>query len=188
MNRTELIGKISEVAEMSRQEAEKALNSTLYAISHAVKGGDAVRITGFGTFRHRDRPARTGRNPQTGAAVKIKASKGIAFAPGATLKTQLNARGPIPKPGGAAAPAAKAPAAKAPARKAVAAKAPVKKAPVKKAVVKKAPVKKATKAVKTAAKKVTKVVKKAPAKKAVTKKAPAKKAPAKKAATRRGRR
>jgi len=179
VNRTELIGKISEVAEMSRQEAEKALNSTLYAISHAVKGGDAVRITGFGTFRHRDRPARTGRNPQTGAAVKIKASKGIAFAPGATLKTQLNARGPIPKPGGAAAPAAKAPAAKAPARKAVAAKAPVKKAPVKKAApAKKAPAKKAP------AKKAAPVKKAAPAKKAPAKKAPAKKAPAKKAAKR----
>jgi DNA-binding protein HU-beta len=175
VNKTELIGKISEVSELSRREAEKALDSMLYAISSAVKGGDAVRITGFGTFR-RPRAARTGRNPQTGAAVKIKASNGIGFAAGATLKSQLNARGAIPKPGGAAAPAkkaaaAKAPAAKAPAKKAAAAKAPAAKAPAKKAVVAKAPAKKAAAA-------------KAPAKKAVVAKAPAKKAPAKKAARR----
>jgi DNA-binding protein HU-beta len=176
VNKTELIGKISEVSELSRREAEKALDSMLYAISSAVKGGDAVRITGFGTFRLRPRAARTGRNPQTGAAVKIKASNGIGFAAGATLKSQLNARGAIPKPGGAAAPAkkaaaAKAPAAKAPAKKAAAAKAPAAKAPAKKAVVAKAPAKKAAAA-------------KAPAKKAVVAKAPAKKAPAKKAARR----
>ena len=147
MNKTELIGKISEVSELSRREAEKALDSMLYAISSAVKGGDAVRITGFGTFRLRPRAARTGRNPQTGAAVKIKASNGIGFAAGATLKTQLNARGAIPKPGGAAAPAKKAVVAKAPAKalakKAVVAKAPAKKAAAAKAPAKKAPAKKA---------------------------------------------
>ena len=108
MNKTELIGKISEVSELSRREAEKALDSTLYAISSAVKGGDAVRITGFGTFKLRPRAARTGRNPQTGAAVRIKASNGIAFAAGATLKSQLNTRGAIPKPAVAATAPAKA--------------------------------------------------------------------------------
>jgi DNA-binding protein HU-beta len=169
VNKTELIGKISEVSELSRREAEKALDSMLYAISSAVKGGDAVRITGFGTFRLRPRAARTGRNPQTGAAVKIKASNGIGFAPGATLKAQLNARGAIPKPAGAPAPAKKAPAAKAVAKKAPAAKAPAAKAPAKKATAK------------VAAKKA--VVAKAPAKKAAAQ-APAKRAPAKKAAKR----
>jgi DNA-binding protein HU-beta len=168
VNKTELIGKISEVSELSRREAEKALDSMLYAISSAVKGGDAVRITGFGTFRLRPRAARTGRNPQTGAAVKIKASNGIGFAPGATLKAQLNARGAIPKPAGAPAPAKKAPA-KAVAKKAPAAKAPAAKAPAKKATAK------------VAAKKA--VVAKAPAKKAAAQ-APAKRAPAKKAAKR----
>jgi DNA-binding protein HU-beta len=150
VNKTELIGKISEVSALSRREAEMALDSTLYAISSAVKSGDAVRITGFGTFKLRPRAARTGRNPQTGAAVRIKASNGIAFAAGATLKDQLNTRGAIPKPGGAtAAPAKAAPAAKAPAKKAPAAKAPAKKAPAakkvpaKKAAAKKAPAKKA---------------------------------------------
>jgi DNA-binding protein HU-beta len=182
VNKTELIGKISEVSELSRREAEKALDSMLYAISSAVKGGDAVRITGFGTFKLRPRAARTGRNPQTGTAVRIKASNGIAFAAGATLKTQLNTRGAIPKPSGlATAPAKAAPAAKAPAKKAPAAKAPAKKAPAAKAAVKRAPAKKAP-AVKAPAKKAP--AKKAPAKKAPAAKAPAKKAPAKKAAAR----
>ncbi|MGO8874374.1 MAG: HU family DNA-binding protein [Acidimicrobiales bacterium] len=185
VNKTELIGKISEVSELSRREAEKALDSTLYAISSAVKGGDAVRITGFGTFKLRPRAARTGRNPQTGAAVRIKASNGIAFAAGATLKSQLNSRGAIPKPAAAApAPAKAAPAAakKAPAAKAPAAKAPAKKAPAAKAPAKKAPAKKAPVAKKAPAAKAP--AKKAPAKKAPAKKAPAKKAPAKKAAKR----
>jgi DNA-binding protein HU-beta len=180
VNKTELIGKISEVSELSRREAEKALDSTLYAISSAVKGGDAVRITGFGTFKLRPRAARTGRNPQTGAAVRIKASNGIAFAAGATLKSQLNTRGAIPKPAVAAtAPAKAAPAAKAPAVKAAAKKAPAKKAPAKKAPAK-APAKKAP-AKKAPAKA---PAKKAPAVKAPAKKAPAKKAPAKKASKR----
>jgi DNA-binding protein HU-beta len=182
VNKTELIGKISEVSELSRREAEKALDSMLYAVSSAVKGGDAVRITGFGTFRLRPRAARTGRNPQTGAAVKIKASNGIGFAPGATLKAQLNTRGAIPKPAGAPAAAKKAPAAKAPAKKAPAAKAPAKKAPAKKAVVAKAPARKAPAKKAVVAKKAPAA--KAPAKKAPAKKAPAKKAPAKKAAKR----
>jgi DNA-binding protein HU-beta len=184
VNKTELIGKISEVSELSRREAEKALDSTLYAISSAVKGGDAVRITGFGTFKLRPRAARTGRNPQTGAAVRIKASNGIAFAAGATLKSQLNSRGAIPKPAAAApAPAKAAPAAakKAPAAKAPAKKAPAAKAPAKKAPAKKAPVAKKAPAAKAPAKKAPA---KAPAKKAPAKKAPAKKAPAKKAAKR----
>jgi DNA-binding protein HU-beta len=172
VNKTELIGKISEVSALSRREAETAVDSTLYAISSAVKGGDTVRITGFGTFRLRPRAARTGRNPQTGAAVKIKASNGIGFAPGATLKAQLNSRGAIPKPAGAAASTAK----KAPAAKATATKAPAKKAAAKKAPAKKAP------AAKVAAKRA--VVAKAPAKKAAAAKAPAKKAAAKKATRR----
>ena len=76
VNKTELIGKISEVSELSRREAEKALDSTLYAISSAVKGGDAVRITGFGTFKlrprapgqaaTRKRALRSGSRPRTG--------------------------------------------------------------------------------------------------------------------------
>ncbi|MHB1509404.1 MAG: HU family DNA-binding protein [Acidimicrobiales bacterium] len=193
MNKTELIGKISEGSELSRREAEVALDWMLYSISSAVKGGDAVRITGFGTFKPRPRSARMGRNPQTGAAVKIKASSGVSFTAGATLKSQLNARGAIPKPtgtssaSGKAAPAsvAKAAVAKAPA-KATAAKAPAKtaaaaKAPAKKTAVAKAPAAKAP--AKTAA--VAKAPAKATAAKAPAKTAAAAKAPAKKASSRR---
>lgn len=172
MNRTELINKVSEQSGLSRSQAESALEHIEYAITSAVKGGDAVRITGFGTFRLRERAARQGRNPQTGAAVRIKASKGIAFSAGATLKSELNSRGAVPKPSGAA-PAA-APAKRATAKKATAKKAPAKRAAAKKATAKKAP------------------AKRAPAKKAATaKRAPAKraaKAPAKKAAKRTARR
>ena len=169
MNRTELIGRVSESSGLSRRDAEAAIEHTLYEITSAVRGGQAVRITGFGTFKLRERAARTGRNPQTGAAVRIKASKAMAFSPGATLKSQLNSRGALPKPNasGAAAPAAKkATAAKAPAKKATAAK-----APAKKATAAKAPAKKVTAA-------------KAPAKKAPAKKVTAAKAPAKKTAAR----
>ncbi len=157
MNRTELIGRVSESSGLSRREAEAAIEHTLYEITSAVRGGQAVRITGFGTFKLRERAARTGRNPQTGAAVRIKASKGMAFSPGATLKSQLNSRGALPKPNaaGASAPAAKkAAAAKAPAKKVAAAKAPAKKAPMKRVAAAKAPVKKAP-ATKAPAKKAT---------------------------------
>ncbi len=186
MNKTELIGKISEGSELSRREAEAALDWMLYSISSAVKGGDAVRITGFGTFKPRPRSARMGRNPQTGAAVKIKASSGVSFTAGATLKSQLNARGAIPKPLGTPSASGKAApvlAAKAPAAKTTAAKAPAKTTAAAKAPTKKAPVAKAPAQTTAAAKKAPAA--KAPAAKAPAAKAPAKKAPAKKASSRR---
>ena len=172
MNRTELIGRVSEASGVSRRDTEAAIERAIYEITSAVRSGDTVRLTGFGTFKLRERGARQGRNPQTGAPVRIKASKSMAFSPGATLKSQLNSRGAIPQPGSSnAAPAkrtaAKATAAKAPAKRTTAAKAPAKKAPAKKAAVAKAP------------------AKRAPARKAATAKAPAKKAPAKKATRRR---
>ena len=138
-------------------------------------GTNDVRITGFGTFKLRERKARSGRNPQTGAAVKIKASKGIGFTAGTKLKSDLNSTGAL------AAPAKKAVAKKAaPAKKAVAKKTAAKKVVAKKAVAKKVVAKKAAPAKKVVAKKV--VAKKAVAKKTVAKKVVAKKAaPAKKA-------
>ena len=160
MNRTELIEAISADTGLTRQLSEAALDAVVYEITAGVRSGVPVRITGFGTFKLRERKARSGRNPQTGAAVRIKASKGIGFTPGLTLKADLNARGgpEKPKPVVAKAAAKSAPAAK----KTVAKKAAASKAPAKKAVAKKAP------------------AKKAPAKKVTAKKAPAKKAPAKK--------
>ena len=185
MNRTELIGEVSKATGLTAKQAESGLKAFENVVTSALRGNDTVRITGFGTFKARDRAARKGRNPQTGAPVRIKASKGVGFAAGAGLKKDLNSRTPLepavwvgPSANAVkavtarkAAPAKKAPAKKAPAKKAPAKRAPAKKAPVKKAPAKKAPVKKAP-------------AKKAPAKKAPAKKAPAKKAPARKAPAR----
>ena len=177
MNKTELLDAISARAGLTRAQSEAALDAVVYEVTAGVRSGDAVRITGFGTFKLRERKARSGRNPQTGAAVKIKASKGIGFTAGTKLKSDLNSSGAL------AAPAKKAVAKKAaPAKKAVAKKVVAKKAaPAKKAVAKKVVAKKAAPAKKAVAKKVV-AKKAAPAKKAVAKKTVAKKAaPAKKA-------
>ena len=143
MNRTELIGEVSKHTGLTTKQAESGLKAFEYVVTSALRGNDTVRITGFGTFKVRDRAARRGRNPQTGAPVRIKASKGIGFAAGAGLKKDLNSRSPLEKPDrvdGVAGSAAKAPVARkaAPAKKAPATKAPAKKAPAKKAPAKKA--------------------------------------------------
>lgn len=92
MNRSELVDAISTDAGLTRKEADAALNSFVYQISKGVRSGEDVRVTGFGTFKLRKRKARIGRNPQTGEAVKVKASKGIGFTPGVTLKADLNSK------------------------------------------------------------------------------------------------
>ncbi len=98
MNRTELIDAVSADTGLSRNQSEAALDSIVYQVTAGVRGGSPVRITGFGTFKLRERQARQGRNPQTGEKVRIKASKGIGFTPGVKLKADLNARGAIAKP------------------------------------------------------------------------------------------
>jgi DNA-binding protein HU-beta len=90
MNKSELIQHIADEHELSRAQASRIIN-TLFdpnggVIARALKKGDAVSITGFGTFEQRKRGARTFRNPQTGEPVKAKASKVPAFRAGATLK------------------------------------------------------------------------------------------------------
>ena len=103
MNRTELIEAVSADTGLTRQQSEAALDALVYEVTAGVRAGDPVRITGFGTFKIRRRRARKGRNPQTGAAVQIKASKGIGFTPGVKLKQDLNASAAPakPKPAGA---------------------------------------------------------------------------------------
>ena len=90
MNRSELISAVSNRTGLSRRESESVLSAFVYEIASGVRSGEDIRITGFGTFKLRQRKARQGRNPRTGEAVRIKASKGIAFTPGATLKADLN--------------------------------------------------------------------------------------------------
>ncbi len=136
MNKTELIERVSNEQGLPKREVETALDGTLEAITAAVRANDPVRITGFGTFKLRERGARNARNPQTGATVKVKASKGIAFSAGATLKANLNSKAAAKK--ATAKSAAKttksatssASSTRAPARKAT--KAPAKAAPARK--------------------------------------------------------
>jgi DNA-binding protein HU-beta len=85
MNKSELIDAIASTSGLSKADAGKALNAITGAITGAMASGDGVQLTGFGSFVVRDRAARTGRNPQTGAAIQIKASKVAAFKAGKAL-------------------------------------------------------------------------------------------------------
>jgi DNA-binding protein HU-beta len=86
MNKSELVDAIAEQTDGSKADAQRHLDATLDAISGALKGGDSVQLTGFGTFEVRERSARTGRNPQTGAEIQIAATKAPAFKAGKGLK------------------------------------------------------------------------------------------------------
>lgn len=79
MNKTDLINQIVENAGLSKTDAKKALDATLEAISDALRAGDKVQLVGLGTFSTSVRPARQGRNPQTGEAVQIAEKKVVRF-------------------------------------------------------------------------------------------------------------
>ena len=129
MNKAELVDAVREAAGLERRQAESAVEAMADAIVAAVKGGDRVSIPRFGTFNQTSRAARTGRNPQTGAPVKIAASKGVRFGPASAFKEALNAKGGAKK----AAPAKKAGTKKAAPAKAAKSSSTSKKAPAKKA-------------------------------------------------------
>jgi DNA-binding protein HU-beta len=90
MNKTELVESVAESADLSKAAAGKAVDAFIGAVSGALKNGDQVTIVGFGTFLVRERAARTGRNPQTGAEIQIAAAKVPAFKPGKALKDAVN--------------------------------------------------------------------------------------------------
>ncbi len=90
MNKTELVAAVAEQASLSKKDAEKALNAVVGTITNALAEGDKVQLVGFGTFEVRTRGARTGKNPRTGAAIKIAASKAPAFKAGRGLKDAVN--------------------------------------------------------------------------------------------------
>ncbi len=90
MNKSDLITAIADASGLTKADAGRALDATTGAITGALASGDNVAITGFGSFLVRDRAARTGRNPQTGAAIQIKASKVPAFKAGKLLKESVN--------------------------------------------------------------------------------------------------
>jgi DNA-binding protein HU-beta len=86
MNKTELIAQVAELSELTKKDANKAVDAVFNSISEALKQGDKVQIIGFGNFETRERAARKGRNPQTGEEIDIAASKVPAFKAGKALK------------------------------------------------------------------------------------------------------
>jgi DNA-binding protein HU-beta len=90
VNKTDLIEHIAAHADISKAAATRALESTIDAVKATLKKGDSVSLVGFGTFEVTKRAARNGRNPATGAAIKIKAAKVPKFRPGKALKDALN--------------------------------------------------------------------------------------------------
>lgn len=91
MNKSELIAAISESAGLSKKDAEAALKAFTEIVEAELKKGEKVQLVGFGTFEVSERAAREGRNPLTGEAMKIKASKSPKFKAGKALKDAINA-------------------------------------------------------------------------------------------------
>ncbi|MCW8917703.1 MAG: HU family DNA-binding protein [Gammaproteobacteria bacterium] len=90
MNKSEMIDAIAEGADISKAAAGRALDAVIDAVTNTLKKGETVNLIGFGTFEVRDRAARTGRNPQTGATIQIAAAKSPAFKAGKALKDAVN--------------------------------------------------------------------------------------------------
>lgn len=90
MNKQELIGHVADTAGLTKGDAVKAVESVFETITKALKGGDEVRLVGFGTFSVSKRKASTGRNPRTGEPMAIKASQQPKFKAGKGLKDSCN--------------------------------------------------------------------------------------------------
>ena len=90
VNKSELIDRIAEAADITKADAGRALDATLNAITDSLKNSEPVSLVGFGTFLVRDRAARMGRNPQTGATIHIAAARVPGFKAGKGLKDALN--------------------------------------------------------------------------------------------------
>ncbi len=89
MNKTELISAVAAKAEISKKDADKAVSAVLASIEEALVKGEKVQLIGFGTFEVKERAARTGHNPKTGAAIEIAAAKVPGFKAGAALKNAV---------------------------------------------------------------------------------------------------
>ncbi len=90
MTLDELNASVAEATDMSKAGASKAVHAVLGGIESALKKGEKVSIAGFGVFEVVNRPARDGRNPQTGESIKIAASNAVKFKPGKGLKDSVN--------------------------------------------------------------------------------------------------
>lgn len=89
MNKSDLINAVADKAEISKADAGRALDALVDVVAKALKKNDKVSLVGFGTFAVRKRAARTGRNPKTGAPLKIAASKNPTFKAGKALKDAI---------------------------------------------------------------------------------------------------
>ncbi len=92
MNRAELVESMAKQTGLSKKDADAALKAFIESVEKALKKGDSVQLVGFGTFSVVKRAARQGVNPQTGAKVKIAASKAIKFKPGKAVKDLVNGK------------------------------------------------------------------------------------------------
>ena len=89
MNKTDLTNQVAEVTELSKKDAGKAVDAVFTSIQESLAKGEKVQLIGFGNFEVRERAARKGRNPQTGAEIDIAASKVPAFKAGKALKESV---------------------------------------------------------------------------------------------------
>ncbi len=90
MNKSELIDKISADAGITKAAASKAIESLIDGVAHSLRSGERTTLVGFGTFTVTERKGRTGRNPQTGAAIEIKAKNVVRFRAGKELEELVN--------------------------------------------------------------------------------------------------
>ena len=90
MNKTELVAAMSEKSELTKKDSEKALKAFMDVVAEELKKDEKIQLVGFGTFEVAKRAARTGKNPQTGKAMKIAASKSPKFKAGKALKDTVN--------------------------------------------------------------------------------------------------
>jgi DNA-binding protein HU-beta len=89
MTKADLIGSVAKAAKISKRAAGDAVNASFEGLARAIKREKRFQVPGFGTFSVRSRKARMGRNPQTGAAINIKASRTVGFKPAPALKKGL---------------------------------------------------------------------------------------------------
>jgi len=91
MNKADLVAAVAEKAELSKKDSEKALKAFVDVVTEELIKGEKIQLVGFGTFEVSERPAREGRNPQTGDKMTIAASKAPKFKAGKALKDAINA-------------------------------------------------------------------------------------------------
>jgi DNA-binding protein HU-beta len=90
MNKAEFIDAVASSADLSKADATRAVDAMIDTVTESLRKGDSVTLVGFGTFEVRERAARSGRNPQTGETIQIKASKAPAFKAGKAFKDAVN--------------------------------------------------------------------------------------------------